>query len=176
MPEMVDQTTNREQLADLVKESTEKNRQFFALYIGLLTYVLLMVAGTTDLMLLVPTQGIKLPLIDVTLPLIPFYIIAPLFLLAIHFNLLQNLESHHFKLMRWRDSCGDEGVPREEINAFLFDYEWLEQNSKMRTLLRFSSRILILAIRTFCSGCFVMAIYRLSRYRHYHLPFTDIPR
>jgi len=136
--------TNRDQLAALVKDSTEKNRQFFVLYVGLLVYVLLMVLGTTDPMLLVPTQGIKLPLIDATLPLIAFYVAAPLFLIALHFNLLQNLESHHFKLMRWRDACGDKGVPRKEINAFLFDYEWLEHGSQMESLVRFSSRVLFL--------------------------------
>jgi hypothetical protein len=133
--------TERDKLAELVKDSTDKNRQFFALYLGLLVYVLLMVFSTTDKMLLVPTLGIKLPLVDVNVPLLSFYWVAPLFLLAIHFNLLQNLESHHYKLMRWRKAC-DGTVPRHEIVAFMFDYEWLERGSRLEWLVRFFSRIL----------------------------------
>ncbi|HXU93670.1 MAG TPA: pentapeptide repeat-containing protein [Gallionella sp.] len=144
-------SAGQKELAELVRESTEKNRQFFALYLGLLVYVLLMVFATTDQMLLVPTQGIRLPLIDVTLPLLGFYWAAPLFLLAIHFNLLQNLESHHYKLMRWRDACGGR-VPRKDIPAFLFDYEWLEQGSKMEWWVRFGSRILFLHSGPFALG------------------------
>jgi len=144
-PRKTRETANakREELARLVKDSTDKNRQFFAIYLGLWVYVLLMVFATTDQMLLVPTQGIKLPLVDVTLPLLGFYIVAPLFLLVIHFNLLQNLESHHYKLMRWRDSYNDR-IPREVIHAFLFDFEWLERGSRMEWLVRFGSRILCL--------------------------------
>ena len=122
----------QKRLGDIVKDSVEKNRQFFVVYLGLLVYVLLMVVSTTDQQLLVPSQGIKLPLVDATLPLIAFYFVAPLFLLAIHFNLLQNLESHHYKLMRWQDTYPGKIVPREEIQAFLFDHKWLDQGGPMK--------------------------------------------
>jgi uncharacterized protein YjbI with pentapeptide repeats len=152
----------REKLAELVKDSTDKNRQFFALYLGLWVYVLLMVFATTDQMLLIPTQGIKLPLVDVTLPLLGFYWVAPLFLLAIHFNLLQNLESHHYKLMRWRDACGGE-IPRKEIPAFLFDYEWLEHGSLMEWLVWFGSRVLFLHSGPFALG---ILLWRFTDYQN----------
>lgn len=174
--------TKREELAKLVKDSSDKNRQFFALYLGLWVYVLLMVFSTTDQMLLVPTQGIKLPLIDVSLPLLGFYVVAPLLLLAIHFNLLQNLESHHFKLMRWREACGGE-VPRHEILAFLFDFEWLERDSKQRNgskqknssemegMLRFVSRILFLHSGPFALG---ILLWRFTDYQYISITYWHL--
>lgn len=63
----------RIELATLVRDSTDKNRQFFIVYLDLWVYVLLMVFGTADQMLLVPTVGIRLPLVDVTIPLLGFY-------------------------------------------------------------------------------------------------------
>ena len=127
-----DPNEEQKRLGDIVKYSAEKNRQFFVVYLGLLVYVLLMVVSTTDQQLLVPSQGIKLPLVDVTLPLFAFYIVAPLFLLAIHFNLLQNLDSHHYKLMRWKEFFPSKRIPREEIEAFLFDHKWLDHASLMK--------------------------------------------
>lgn len=151
----------REDLAKLVKDSTDKNRQFFVLYIGLWLYVLSMVVTTTDQMLLDPSQGIKLPFVDVPLPLLGFYWVAPLFLIAIHLNLLQNLESHHYKLMRWCKACGGE-VPRSEIPAFLFDYHWLERGSKMEWLVRTSSHFLFLQSGPFALG---VLMWRFTDYQ-----------
>lgn len=157
-----DPSKKREELAKLARESTDKNRQFFVLYLGVLTYLLLMIFATSDRMLLVPTQGIRLPMVDVTIPLLSFYWIAPLLLLAIHFNLLQNLENHHYKLMRWRDACNGR-VPRREIPAFLFDYAWLDQSSAMRGWVRFGNRFLLLN-----SGPFVLGVllWRFSDYQN----------
>jgi hypothetical protein len=40
--------SKRDQLVSSAKDSTDKNRQFFALYIGLWLYVLSMVVTTTE--------------------------------------------------------------------------------------------------------------------------------
>ncbi len=151
----------RDELARLARESTDKNRQFFVLYLGMLSYLLLMVFATSDRMLLVPTRGIRLPLMDVTIPLLSFYWIAPLLLLAIHFNLLQNLENHHYKLMRWRDACNGR-VPRRQIPAFLFDYAWLDESSTMRGWVRFGNRFLLLNSGPFALG---VVLWRFSDYQ-----------
>lgn len=94
-------------LDKLVENSSEKNRNFFIAYLGLLIYVQAIVFSTTDLQLLVSADGLKMPLIDLTLPLERFYILAPIFVIALHFNFMQNLESHHYKFSRiWRSvSC-----------------------------------------------------------------------
>lgn len=134
----------RDDLAKLVHDSSEKNRQYLFLFLGLLTYVLVMVFSTTDLQLLLPAQSIKLPLIDATLPLIGFYQIAPLFVVGIHFNLLHNLSNHHYKLMRWRNSFDTTQVPRTHITAFIFDNAILGSGGKFEKSVRMANDFLCL--------------------------------
>lgn len=109
------------------KASSERNRAYFFVYLAALLYVFLIVASTRDVQLLVPTLGVKLPLVDVTLPLVWFYLLSPIAILALHFNFLQNLDSHHHRLVEWSRACGPDGVPRHQIPAFLFDYARLER-------------------------------------------------
>ena len=119
-----------ERLDKAVEGSSEKNRNFFIAYLGLLIYVQSIVFSTTDLQLLVfTTEGLKLPLIDLPVPLVWFYGVVPIFIIALHFNFLQNLESHHYKLMRWQDAHGGE-VPRRWLHPFLFDYAILERSGQ----------------------------------------------
>ena len=131
-------------LHDQIKDSTDKNRNFFFAYLALMIYVQATVFSTTDKMLLLSFEGIKLPLIDLMFPLLGFYWVIPIFVLALHFNLLQNLESHHYKLMQWRYAFPGMQVPRSRIHAFLFDFAVLEQGSVLGRLLRAISAVLYL--------------------------------
>ncbi|MDD5268468.1 MAG: hypothetical protein PHO08_15305 [Methylococcales bacterium] len=99
-------------LEKIVENSSEKNRNFFAAYLGILIYVQAIVFSTTDLNLLLSTEGLKMPIIDQTVPLIGFYVVIPLFVIALHFNFMQNIESHHYKLMRWQEATPGGKVPR----------------------------------------------------------------
>lgn len=129
-------------LNDEVKDSTDKNRQFFFAYVFLLTYILVVVLSTTDKMLLRSVDGIKLPFIELTLPLIGFYWVIPLFVLGLHFNLLHNLNSHHFKLLQWRVAFPGKEVPRSLIHAFLFDFATLDSHGSLAKLVRWTSVVL----------------------------------
>ncbi|MBI3230710.1 MAG: pentapeptide repeat-containing protein [Burkholderiales bacterium] len=122
-------------LHNQVKESSDNNRQFFFAYLALMVFVQAMVIATTDKMLLLPHEGIKLPLVDLMVPLLGFYWIVPFFVLALHFNFLHNLDSHHYKLMQWRYAFPDAKVPRSRVHAFLFDFAVLERNTPMASLL-----------------------------------------
>ena len=113
-------------LDKIVENSSEKNRNFFAAYLGLLIYVQAIVFSTTDLSLLSSVEGLKMPIIDITVPLVGFYAVIPFFIIALHFNFLQNIDSHHFKLMQWQDAHPGGKVPRVNIQPFLFDYAILE--------------------------------------------------
>lgn len=135
-PEQPDTKT----LNDQVKDSSDKNRQFFLAYLALMAYVQATIFSTTDTMLLFSDQGTKLPLIDITVPLLGFYWVIPIFILAIHFNFLQNLEAHHFKLMQWRHTFSGKAVPRSRIQPFLFDVATFDTGSLLQSLTRsFSS-------------------------------------
>jgi hypothetical protein len=134
-------SSSRSDLEGLVKDSSDKVRQFFFAYLALIAYVLAVVFATTDKQLLLVNEGLKLPIVDLTVPLIGFYVVIPLFVLGLHFNLLQNLASHHFKLMElqraWKGT-----VPSERINASMFDFAVLEQNSVMLHWVRAANTLL----------------------------------
>ncbi len=131
-----------ERLDKIVDNSSEKNRNFFIAYLGLLIYVQAIIFSTSDLKLLLPNQELKLPLIDLGVPLVGFYFTIPIFIIALHFNFLQNLESHHYKLMRWQQAHPNNIVPRSRLNPFLFDFAILETNSGFRSWVLWANNIL----------------------------------
>jgi hypothetical protein len=106
-------------LDKIVENSSEKNRNFFVAYLGILIYVQAIVFSTTDLNLLLSTEGLKMPIIDLTVPLTGFYVVIPLFVIALHFNFMQNLESHHYKLMRWQEATPGGKVSPQQHSAVL---------------------------------------------------------
>jgi len=80
------QEENLEKLDKIVDNSSEKNRNFFIAYLGLLIYVQAIIFSTTDLQLLISSEGLKLPIIDLIVPLVGFYVVIPIFIIALHFN------------------------------------------------------------------------------------------
>ena len=146
------------ELDKIVENSSDKNRNFFIAYLGLLLYVQAIIFSTTDLQLLVSTDGLKLPIVDLTVPLVGFYFVVPIFVIALHFNFLQNLESHHFKLMRWKDSHPGGIVPRSRIQPFLFDYATLESGSVLERWVRWANTLLVLNLAPSLLGCCYCAI------------------
>ncbi len=137
-----EQAQERNRLDKIVENSSEKNRNFFIAYLTLLIYVQAIVFSTTDLQLLVDVDGLNMPLIDLKVPLVGFYVVIPIFVIALHFNFLQNLESHHFKLMAWRQTHQNRQVPRSRIFPFLFDYAILERGSQFHGLVQMTNSIL----------------------------------
>lgn len=131
-----------EQLSAVVKNYSEQNRNFFIAYLSLLIYVQAIIFSTTDLKLLIPGEGLKLPFFDLNVPLVGFYAVIPIFVIALHFNFLQNLESHHYKLMCWKRAHCDGVVPRSSIYPFLFDYAILEGKSQLLYWTRWANNLL----------------------------------
>jgi len=136
-----DVAAERKRLFDIVKDSADKNRTYFFGWLLFALYVLVTVAGTTDTQLLLPDIGVSLPLLGIQLPLFSFYLAVPILVIAVHFNLLQNLDSHAYKLSRWRDAW-DGQPPRDELQAFLFDYAFLEKGGAFHTPVRIASDVL----------------------------------
>ena len=144
------------ELDKIVENSSDKNRNFFIAYLGLLLYVQAIIFSTTDLQLLVSTDGLKLPIVDLTVPLVGFYFVVPIFVIALHFNFLQNLESHHFKLMRWKDAHPGGTVPRSRIQPFLFDYATLESGSLLERWVRWANTLLVLNLAPITLGLLLL--------------------
>lgn len=125
-----------------VANSSEKNRNFFTATLVVFIYLSIVVVQTSDLDLLIG-RGVHLPLIDVTMPIFAFYLIAPLMVLALHFNLLQNIENHHAKLIAWRDAHSNQTLPRESIYPFIFDFATLDKTGVLFKFIQPINQILI---------------------------------
>lgn len=125
----------------IVENSSEKNRNFFIVYLTFLVYVQGIIFSTSDYQLLVSSEGLKLPLVDLTVSLNGFYVVIPIFIIALHFNFLQNLESHHYKLLYWKDLQITKEIPRSHINPFLFDFAILG-GTQFPVLVRIASDLL----------------------------------
>jgi hypothetical protein len=83
-------------------------------------YVIAVVFSTTDVQFLIPNRGLKLPLADISVPLVGFYIVVPFLILALHTNLLLSVVLHHAKLVAWRRAFGG-SVPADQIGPHIFD-------------------------------------------------------
>lgn len=129
-------------LDKIVENSSEKNRNFFIAYLGLLIYVQAIIFSITDLQLLVFSEGLTLPIIDLAVPLVEFFVVIPIFIIALHFNFLQNLDNHHEKLMNWQQAHPGGKVPRSSIYPFLFDYAVLGRTGRLLPWVRRANSLL----------------------------------
>ncbi len=87
-----DKEIPREDLKKMLDLSSGKNQNIFFTFLIFEIYMMLIVAGTTDMQLLMPESKISLPLINFGIPLFGFYVVAPLFMIAIH--LILNVLEH----------------------------------------------------------------------------------
>lgn len=133
--------TTRRHLHSIVKDSSEKNRNFFIAWLVFALYVCITVAGTADVQLLLPETGVYLPVLGVQMPLLTFYLVVPFVVLAFQFNLLHNLDAHAYKLEMWRQAWRG-APPRVELQVFVFDFAALERGGAFELSLRAANSIL----------------------------------
>lgn len=81
------QTEKIEALLESVNSASQHVRNYYITFLLAGFYIAMIVWSTTDLMLLKDTP-VKMPLLDVELPITGFYTSAPYFFLLLHFNLL----------------------------------------------------------------------------------------
>ncbi len=110
----------KETLEEKLETSSSVNRNLGLFFAGFLIYIAITIGGTTDLMLLLPDSTVPLPLLQIELPLIGFYLVAPLLVLTMHLNLLINLLGHSRKLNRWIDAT--EKPDDTTLHPFIFNY------------------------------------------------------
>ncbi len=110
--------TDAKDLKNDVNESSKYNRTLLISFLLFVFYVLVIVASTTDLQLLIPDSKVKLPIINVDLPLFGFYIVAPILIVVLHYNFLFNLLQHRKKLFKWEKEDRD----ILQLTPFLLNY------------------------------------------------------
>ena len=88
-------------LLDSVNETARIARTSLLLFLVVALYLLIIVGTTTDLMLL-RGEIVALPLMEVGVPVVAFYIVAPLIFLLLHSNLLLRLRQLTETIKQWK--------------------------------------------------------------------------
>ncbi len=81
------------QKQSFVLYSIKQNRNRILFFLLFVLYALLTVLGTTDKDFFFES-GIKFPLLNIELPLIAFYVVVPISIIALHFNLVYLFNKH----------------------------------------------------------------------------------
>jgi hypothetical protein len=74
-----------EALLDTANSASQHVAVLHVAFMALCAYVLVIVFSTTDMDLLIG-KGVKLPVVDVTVPIVGFYAFAPYLVVLVHFN------------------------------------------------------------------------------------------
>ena len=120
-------------LLDAANSASEKVATLHIAFLALCAYVLVIVFSTTDMDLLIG-KGIKLPVVDVEVPIVGFYAVAPYLLVLVHFNLLLQLQLLSRKLYAFDDAAPkDEGIGglHDQLNIFPYNYYLVGRPSRL---------------------------------------------
>ena len=124
---------NPEVLLDVANHSSERLAVQHTAFIAACAYVLVIVFGTTDLDLLIG-KGIRLPFVDVEMPIVGFFAFAPFILVLVHFNLLLQLQLLSRKLFAFDAAVQQDetiGGLRDRLHIFPFTYYLVGQPSPL---------------------------------------------
>ncbi|NMQ18069.1 hypothetical protein E4P82_01975 [Candidatus Competibacter phosphatis] len=79
-------------LLDAANSASQTVAVLHVAFMAVCAYVLVIVFGTTDLDLLMGGNNVKLPVIDVAVPIVGFYAAAPYLVVLMYLNLLLQLQ------------------------------------------------------------------------------------
>lgn len=150
-----------EAIEESVAISSEKNRNFFSVTLFAFLFLLIVILQTTDSELLIG-KNVHLPIFEIGIPLFAFCIITPLLVLALHFNLLQNIELHFFKLCCWSKLFPSQQVPRLRVFPFVFDIAAFDKKVKFPLITAFVTQLLVFWIGPII---LVILLWRFSDYQ-----------
>ncbi|MER2530270.1 MAG: pentapeptide repeat-containing protein, partial [Candidatus Competibacter sp.] len=112
-------------LLDAANSASQTVAALHIAFMAVCAYVLVIVFGTTDLDLLMGGNNVKLPVIDVMVPIVGFYAFAPYLVVLMHLNLLLQLQLLSRKLFAFDAATpAEEGVGglRDRLHIFPYTY------------------------------------------------------
>ena len=124
------------------RESAEKNRNLLFGSLLIFAFLILVTLQTTDVDLLLG-KAIKLPVIDVNIPLFAFYLLSSPLAFFVHLNLLRNIEAHAVKLKAWKDANRNRPLKPADLFPFIFDFAVVDQESPLAKPTRWLSQLVI---------------------------------
>lgn len=148
-------------LRESLDKSSTYNRNQLAIYLGLLAYVIITAATTTDMMLLIGTSKIKLPVLSSEIPILDFYKFTPWVVLIFHLYLLINLYLHTSKYVRWLNTRDNN---QSYLATFLFNHSY--QHEHLR-IIRLAINLMIMALYYFLPLLsLIWTAYKFLPYHH----------
>lgn len=100
-----------EDLLVAVNDASAQARNMWLAFLGVIAYLIITIAGTTHKSLLLNTP-VKLPFLNVDIPLFSFFMYGPLVVLLFHLSLLLQHAMLAFKLFRFTETLDDDGWHR----------------------------------------------------------------
>ncbi len=115
-------------IKEKLENSSRANKNFAFLLISFTTYLLITTLSIKDVQLLFPELGIQLPILNITLPLNAYMIVAPLLLTALYINMLLNIYEHIKLIEYYKELSKNEPHQKaliKPILPFMIDYSYL---------------------------------------------------
>ena len=106
-----------EQIIKILNVSANKNNTWFIFFLTFTFSILMATNSTTDLALLLPERGVKMPLINVNLDTLDFFLLAPVLLLLLHLNILFNHHKHLEKLHTYKND-----INADSLDPLLYNF------------------------------------------------------
>jgi len=143
-------------------KSSSTNRMLSVLIFSIFLYIFIVTGTTTDLKLLLPGSSVTLPLLNVEVPLMGFFILAPLAVVLLHFNMLFQLYKHSQKLYQWQAFLDKNNIDdgEELLFPYIFNFT-IESGKDDLRVLRF---FIHLTLFIFPLALLVFIQYRFSDY------------
>ncbi|AUV54230.1 hypothetical protein B1209_17105 [Raoultella planticola] len=132
---------NRKEAELQANDASEKSHRFFLAYVFLLSYVLVIVSSTTDLQLLLENQGIVLPVLNINVSLVGFYIISPILVTLLHVNLLLHT-SITYSSLKYLSFIYSKKVPNIKVKNNILDIAILGKNPSIDNLYQLLANVL----------------------------------
>ena len=124
------------------RESAEKNRNLLFGSMLIFAFLILVVLQTTDVDLLLG-KAIKLPVVDVDIPLFAFYFLSAPLAFFVHLNLLRNIEAHAGKLQAWQKANQGKPLKAADLFPFIFDFAVVDHESPLAPPTRWLNQLVI---------------------------------
>lgn len=99
-------------LLEAANDSSAQARNMWLFFLGLLTYFIVTIAATTHQSLLL-NNPVRLPFLNVDIPLTSFFIYGPAIVVTVHLGLLIQHAMLSFKLFRFTEMLQDQGWHRQ---------------------------------------------------------------
>ncbi len=109
---------------DILDASSQINRHTVLFFLFFILYSLVTTLSVKDVQLLVPSLGVRLPLLDINIPIFWFFVIVPVLILIFHVNVLLHIREHYHKLKKWIKSEGDKNLSElfTQLLPFFIDF------------------------------------------------------